>query len=302
VDGAGDVASLVEEVERAAVLREAREHPARLGSLLEREGAAHDAGARPARDGEPRDLLGAGRPERRARHRNVDLFERVLGVLAGLRAGVVALDPHRPALAVDSGQERCREGADDRRHAHGGAPVAVVPLDPVARRQLVLGGAGLGLDAVDEEEPVAAAAGALALQAVDRLDEAAAETGRDVELLGRETHHGLVLAQALRGGRAELLVPEVARDPDDGAALVLLPRSDPAATEQERGREQRRDQPHGTSTRSANDRTSPALLATARYLPAGRASRAEPLESVSADWPPAPTVAPATAMPLPESS
>src|SRR5690606_41806304 len=47
-----------------------------------------------------------------------------------------------------------RSGADHGRHVVGGAPVAVVPPDPLPAAQLVLGGADRGLDAVDEEEPV----------------------------------------------------------------------------------------------------------------------------------------------------
>ena len=57
------------------------------------------------------------------------------------------------------------------------------------------------------------------------------------------------------------LVAEVARDADDRAALLLVARADAAAAEQQRGGDQRGDPPHGTSARSANERTSPALVA-----------------------------------------
>jgi hypothetical protein len=104
-------------------------------------------------------------------------------------------------------------------------------LHAVAGRELVLGRTGLGLHAVDEEEPVAGTGRAAALEPVDRLDEAPAEAGLDLELGTQEAHDGLILAQRLQAGGAE-----------EGGERP----------------------PHGTSTRSVNDRTMPVLSATAR--------------------------------------
>ena len=61
-------------------------------------------------------------------------------------------------LAVDARPERLGERADDRADVLRRAPVAVVPPDPVARRDVVRGGAVLGEDPVDEVEPVDRAA------------------------------------------------------------------------------------------------------------------------------------------------
>ncbi len=216
--------------------------------------------ARPAGDHESGDRLGARRAERRAGRGDARIVQRLPGVAARIRLDLVALDAHRPPLALRAVEEGLGEGADDRRHAHGGAPAAVIPLDAVAGRQLVLRGAGAGLDAVDEEEPVAGAARAGALEAVDRLDEAAAEASVDVELRAQHAHDGLILPQRVEADGAELLVAEVASHAKLGAALLLLAGAETAAGEEEGDRDQydkEEPRPHGTSTRSVNDRTSP---------------------------------------------
>ena len=59
---------------------------------------------------------------------------------------------------------------------------------------------------------------------------------------------------------------------------------------------------HGTSTRSAKDRTRPGLVATTACPPRVSERVAAPPASVCAVVPPAVTVAPATAAPLPSSS
>ena len=168
-------------------------------------------------------------------------------------------------------QERLREGADDRGDSHRHIPAPVVPLDAVAGRELVLGCALAGLDAVDEVEPVALPGRTLALEAIDGLHETSAEPRVDVELGAQHSHHGLALSHVCDAGGANGGVTEVTRDPDGRpAARALLTLAESAAgrrrnTADENDRdEQRADTPHGTSTRSANERTSPAFVATTR--------------------------------------
>ena len=134
--------------------------PLRLGPLLERGRAAHDrapaatapppGGSRSRCPARPSDEPEAGTPARSSALLRGPAGARTRRPSHSTRTG--------PALALDAVEERLREGADDRRHGIGGRPVAVVPLHPVAGRELVLGGAHVGLDAVHEEEPVAPAA------------------------------------------------------------------------------------------------------------------------------------------------
>ena len=191
--------------------------------------------------------------------------------MQALRLHVLALDPHGPPLAAHAAHERLRVCAHDRGHAHGGAPVAPVPLDLVAGLDLPLRGALVGLDAVDEEEPVDLAAAPLAGEAVDRLDEAAAEARLDVELRAEHPHDGLPLADLVDANLAELAMAEVARDAQRGAAAgALLALAEAAARRrrreagEEEGCEQGAGTSHGTSTRSVNERTRPSLRATSR--------------------------------------
>src|SRR6185503_3628936 len=262
---------LVEQLERLAILCETREHAARLGPLLERRRIPHAARPRPARHHQSRDLLDTGGTERRAGRRDALALEPVARLAAGRRLHVLALDPDRAPLAARAARERLRVGAHDRGHAHRPAPVAAVPLDAVARRHVPFRRTLVRLDAVHEEEPVDLAAGPLAREPVDGLNEATAEAGRHVELRAQHAHHGVALVDLVEAHRAELLVAEVARDSQRGAA-ALTGAPLPEATARRRRREGRDEQgcgegadtPHGTSTSSVNERTRPSLRATSR--------------------------------------
>jgi hypothetical protein len=56
---------------------------------------------------------------------------------------------------------------------------------------------------------------------------------------------------------------EVAGHAHPRAPLALLTRPEPAAADQQRDQQQPQRSPHGTSTRSAKERTRPAFVATA---------------------------------------
>ena len=193
---------------------------------------------------------------------------------ASLHAGEptsLALHANRSPLPLEPVGERLRVGADDRGDAHGGAPVAVIPLDPVAGQHLPLGRALVGLEPVHPVEPVHLPAGALPLEAVDRLHEAAAEAGGHVEVRAQHAHHRLALADAVELRRAELPVAEVARDPQGRAAAgrsFPSPKPQPAAAgarpATSRAASSGAGTAHGTSTRSVNERTRPSLRATSR--------------------------------------
>jgi len=72
----------------------------------------------------------------------------------------------------------------------GRRPVAIVPPDPLAPLEVVIGGADRRLDAVDVEEPVVGIAAVLVFgEAVDRADEAAAIAGGDVGAAFQHPHH-----------------------------------------------------------------------------------------------------------------
>ena len=91
-------------------------------------------------------------------------------------------DRDRPDLPVVAVQERLRKGARDDLERLGVArPVPIVPPGHVAVAQSVRGGGPVSGEAVDEPEPVFVPTGA-ALDAVDRLDEAAAVPGRHLRL------------------------------------------------------------------------------------------------------------------------
>src|SRR5205085_12606076 len=115
------------------------------------------------------------------------------------------------------------------RHAHRRIPAPVVPLDDVARRELVVGGADLRLDSVDEVEPVPLAARALAGHPADRLDEAAAIARPHVEVRAQQPHDGLPLPDLAGPDVTQRLVAEVARDAQLDAARALLAGPDAAA-------------------------------------------------------------------------
>ena len=124
----------------------------------------------------------------------------------------------RPAVAV---QERLGEGADDDRLPHLVAPRAEVPPLDVAGTKAVVGRAQVGLDPVQEPEPVALLRD-VALDALDRLDETTAVRGVDVELPVERLHRGQPRGDGLD---EEHRRSAVARDPERGAsrARALVP-------------------------------------------------------------------------------
>ena len=89
------VAVLVEQLERPPIVAETREHAARLGAVLELRGAAHAARPRPARDHEPRDLLRAGRADRRAGRRHALRLSLLRACVHAGACDVLALHPAR---------------------------------------------------------------------------------------------------------------------------------------------------------------------------------------------------------------
>ena len=133
-------------------------------------------------------------------------------------ARVGALDPHRQPAAAEAVHERLGERADDRGHAHRGAPVVAVPPDAVAGVQPHRGRALRRLDPVDVVEPVERPPVAPAARdAVDALHEAAAEARRDLRVALEQPHDGLrardlrrlevalrARAEVLRDGEARL--------------------------------------------------------------------------------------------------
>ena len=145
-----------------------------------------------------------------------------LHVPALLRVALGALHSHRPAPAVDPVHERLREGPHDRAHLSGAAPVAVVPLHHVARRELVLGGPNIRLDPVHEVEPVG-----VTRPRPGRT--ARRSTGRSVRRSGsrrRCRRAGISWPSVLRArsgpSRLRALAPEVAGDPQLGAVAAAL--------------------------------------------------------------------------------
>ena len=94
--------------------------------------------------------------------------------------------PAEEAWANGSGQDPTTAGVAARRSSHGS------PTRPVTGANRDLGGSARRLDPVDEEEPVQAATVAeVALDAVDRLDEAAPVAGGDLGLAVEHPDHGL---------------------------------------------------------------------------------------------------------------
>ena len=81
------------------------------------------------------------------------------------------------------------ERRDDRLAHRVARPGAVVPPDDVARTYTVFGSPPVGLDAVDEVDPVARCA-SVGVDALDGLDEAAAVTCVDVGRPAKRLHHG----------------------------------------------------------------------------------------------------------------
>jgi hypothetical protein len=126
--------------------------------------------------------------------------------------------------------------------------------------QLAVGRADRALLAVHPVEPVAAALGALAREAVDRLHEAPAVAERDLAFVLEKAHDGVRFAHRLPLGRGDLLLAEVAGDAQLGAAALVLAGTQPAAAERGRDGDQsgKRAQAHQrTVTSTGCERTSP---------------------------------------------
>ncbi len=108
--------------------------------------------------------------------------------------------------------------------------------------------------------------------------------------------------RVLRGRLAQLGAAEIAGHAEGGAARALVSFADAAARAHDGAGEYGERSPHGSATRSVNERIAPSFFASTRWLPGGRLRRASPVESVSANAPPAVTVAPCTATLAPSSS
>ena len=87
----------------------------------------------------------------------------------------------RAAPALPAVHERLRKRSHDHRLGHARGPAPVIPPGDIAGAELYLGRPEPGLDAVHEEEPVLPL-GEIPLDALDRLDEAAAVARLDVRL------------------------------------------------------------------------------------------------------------------------
>ena len=198
----GDLGALIQKSEKgAAGAAEAGEHTAALGALGEQAciGVAPDL--RPGPD-EHGDLTPGGRRLRLTRRHKItsplkDLRTRILEAFGDRQAelaGAGAKDRSAIPIPVEPMHERFGPGADHSRHPHRRGPVVVVPPDPFAVAELVLGGANRRLDPVHVEEPVAGAAvRPPAGDAVDRLDEAAAVPGLDLGASVKEAEDGVGL-------------------------------------------------------------------------------------------------------------
>ena len=238
-------------------------HAGRLRSLLELARTAESrAQVGPAPDLDAQHALAAeagGASERRPARR--PRVEPARDLVARVRRGVGAVEPHRQALAVEARAERLGERADDRAHVGRRAPVVVVPPDPVAGLELVRGGAVLGQDAVDVVEPVD---GAAVLAAAARRRRSPARSRRRSASRRRSRAAGSASPSRRAGIGSALPVPssrvaEVARDEQVRAAVLALPRAQAAAAgggrgdEHEEGEERRAASADGDPAREGAD-------------------------------------------------
>ena len=246
--------------------------PLSSGPSSSRDASPHPARPRPARNDQPRDLLGAGRAERRARGRDARGLEPAARVLARARLDVLALDPHRAPLAARrrSGTARDRRRRSPARawprSSRGGPTGCGRRARPATRRR------PCRPPRRSRRRTSPPARRSLAGQAVDRLHEATAEASAHVELRAQHAHHGVTLVDLVEPDGAELAVPEVARDAQRrraAGALGSLARSrtrPPRARGSRRAGLRRRRATRLTAPRPAraNERTRPALRATTR--------------------------------------
>src|SRR5439155_6544790 len=157
-------------------------------------------------------------------------------------------DPGGQSLPFEPMTKGLRKRTDDHRLAYLGTPGTEVPPLDVAGVKPVLGGAAIGLVAVDEVEPVPSP-GERPFEAVDRLDEASCVTGLDIRGAVERLHCG----QACGNLPLEQDVcAAVARDPQGRAAAALA-----AAARQGRDGEDESQSPQG----SAFERTAPSRVA-----------------------------------------
>src|SRR5215217_1195240 len=307
---ARDAALLVEQVDPVAGLRGLGEHARLGGTRLELAGRRVAPDLRPRADDHAQHLAPCGLLEHGAGGvGDARVAEPGLDLVAGaLLVAAEADDPHRQLAALDARHERLGERADDGRDAHRGAPVVVVPPDPVPGLDAALAGADPRLDPVDVEEPVdAAAALAPARDAVDLLHEVAAIARLDLEVAPEQPHHRVALAHAGDAVAADRLRAEVPRDGQRALARRLLPRAETAAG---RGRGEHGEDgdggegaPHPARTSFGNAWTMPARVAPSARRPLdGTATCATPAASVVAVADPSVTVAASTATPRPWSS
>ena len=215
----------------------------------------------------------------RATSRRCHARRRAAGRLTSLHASrllVLALHPHREALAL----EPCTNGSGKAPTiagiAHRRLPVAVVPLDDVARRELALGRAHARTRCRSRRRTSRAAPrgprAARGRRSTARSGRRSASRPRCVEL--QEAHHGVALAHAVdAASAASSSLAEVARDAQLDAALPLLARargrSRPRPSdEREQGE---RTAPQRTVTRCGRSGRGPALAWHGRRSGPGRA-------------------------------
>ena len=232
----------VEGDDPASVGARAGVDPAPRGARLELAQGVVVPRGDPRADDDAQRVLDLGRAEAALRSGDVERVHRLEHRVARRRRRVGALDPHRQPPAAAAVQERLGERADDRGHAHRGAPVVAVPPDPVARVQAHGRRALRRLDPVDVEEPVQRAPRPPAPGGpVDALDETAAEPGRHPGVALEQAHHGLGARHLRRLELARGARPEVLRDRQPRAAGRLA-RPGAAAGRQRRERSEEREQ------------------------------------------------------------
>src|SRR3954447_673083 len=140
----------------------------------------------------------------------------------------MAIQHGGPVLPLEPVRERLRPGTHHCRYPHRRGPVAVVPPDPVASREVVGRRAHGRLDAVDVEEPVAPPAAALCpREAVDGLNEAAAVARVDLGIPVKHVEDGVRLVDRVVLLHEDVAAVVAAHRQRDVA--LVLPGPEPAA-------------------------------------------------------------------------